>query len=85
MKNEKSDVTIDQLLDENNGDSQLVFKLAKSTEDITIDDIRKLVKTLPGRSPAILDKYLAREIIKYFTTVLIAVVGIYLAVDFFKK
>ena len=33
----------------------------------------------------ILDKYLAREIIKYLTTVIIAVVGVYLAVDFFQK
>jgi lipopolysaccharide export system permease protein len=33
----------------------------------------------------ILDKYLAREIIKYLCTVLIAVVGVYLAVDFFQK
>ena len=33
----------------------------------------------------ILDKYLAREIIKYLLTVLIAVVGVYLAVDFFQK
>ncbi|MGD8521697.1 MAG: LptF/LptG family permease, partial [Desulfobacterales bacterium] len=33
----------------------------------------------------ILDKYLAREIIKYLCTVLIAVVGVYLAIDFFQK
>lgn len=34
---------------------------------------------------SILDKYIAREIIKYLFTVLIAVVGVYLAVDFFQK
>ena len=33
----------------------------------------------------ILDKYLAREIVKHLCTVLIAVVGVYLAVDFFQK
>ena len=33
----------------------------------------------------ILDKYLAQEIIKYLCMVLIAVVGVYLAVDFFQK
>jgi lipopolysaccharide export system permease protein len=33
----------------------------------------------------ILDKYLTREIIKHLCTVLIAVVGVYLAVDFFQK
>ena len=33
----------------------------------------------------ILDKYLAREIIKFLCLVLMAVVGVYLAVDFFQK
>lgn len=33
----------------------------------------------------ILDKYLTREIIKYLCMVLLSVVGIYLAVDFFQK
>ncbi len=33
----------------------------------------------------ILDKYLAREIFRYFFMVLILVVAIYLAVDFFEK
>ena len=33
----------------------------------------------------ILDKYLIREIFRYFFMVLILVVAIYLAVDFFEK
>ena len=34
---------------------------------------------------SIIDRYLIREILKYFSIILIAVVGIYLAVDFFEK
>ena len=33
----------------------------------------------------IIDRYIAREIIKYFCLVLIAVAMIYLAVDFFQR
>jgi lipopolysaccharide export system permease protein len=33
----------------------------------------------------ILDKYLSREIFRYFFMVLVLVVAIYLAVDFFEK
>ena len=33
----------------------------------------------------IIDRYISREIIKYFCLVLVAVAMIYLAVDFFQK
>ena len=34
---------------------------------------------------SIISRYIVREILRYFSLILLAVVGIYLAVDFFEK